>query len=422
MGLVITVTLMTIFRPQPQQPPDPSATILSISFWGSYEEWLMWREIADGFERQNPDIWLDLNYIPGNYDDKIQLLLAADNAPDIMLIQDEPLPSYAEYGKFADLTEWAYGPDAPVDWDTAFWPAAAKGFIHEGRVMGAPIWGGNVLVYYNRRMFREMGVEPPRDDWTFDDFVAKGKELTRDTNGDGRMDTFGLALPGWLYFLPFTRGFGARYLNEERTDWVFTGPEAVAATRFYQGLRFRHHIAPSAQEVPQRQEGAMFMTERLGMFVGGPWTSPGLLTAGIDFDVAHIPTGPTGNKHTRISWDGLCVFSKSKHKEEALRFLAYAIGDEAQSIVGRYTRSIPALIAAKDSFLQPDNGWNEEKFVEALAYSRYQPISTRWHQMVQVMNPVYDKVLLNKISPEDAVAEMARGMREQHVFPIEEDE
>ncbi|MCP4644381.1 MAG: sugar ABC transporter substrate-binding protein, partial [bacterium] len=368
--VVCVVVVMTIFRPMPEGADGPGVAEISFSFWGSYEEWAMWREIADQFHAKNPDVHVKLEYIPSNYEDKIQLLLAADSAPDVMLIQDEPFPGYANYGKFADLTDWARGPDAPVDWDTAFWPTAAESFLYKGRIRGVPVFGGNVLVYYNRKMFNDLGVEPPEDDWTFDEFIAKGKELTRDTNGDGRLDTFGFSLPSWVYFLPWTWGFGADYLDDSCTDWAFTGPEALAATKFFQDLRFSYHVSPSVQEVPGMQELAMFMTGRIGMTVSGPWNSPGLITAGIDFDVVHIPEGPAGERHTRVTWDALCLFDKSEHKEAAWRFMRHCISPEAQGVIGKFTRSVPTLKEAQDTFMKPDNGWDEEKFMEALSYAR----------------------------------------------------
>jgi ABC-type glycerol-3-phosphate transport system substrate-binding protein len=213
------------------------------------------------------------------------------------------------------------------------------------------------------------------------------------------------------------------YLNESRTDWAFTGPQAVAATTLYQDLRFRYHVSPSIQEIPNAaMEGAMFMTGRIGMTVSGPWGSPGLKTAGIDFDVAHMPTGPIGKRYTRVTWDGLCLFDKSQHKEAAWRFMLHCVSYEAQAICGKYIRSIPALIEAKDAFIDPNNGWQEEKFVDALTYSRMQPISKHWVAMANVMEPEYEQLLLNKITPEQCVERIAENIRREKVFPIEDRE
>jgi multiple sugar transport system substrate-binding protein len=419
-GLLAAAALLTALRPQPSSPPDSNCTVITLAFWGSHEEWGLWKEIVDAFHAKNPDVWVKMNYIPDAYDDKIRLLLAADSAPDVMLIQDEPLPAYASYGKFADLTDWVHAEDFPVDWDTAFWPTVTESFTYKGRVWGLPIWGGNVLVIYNRKMFRDMGVTPPSDDWTFAEFIAKARELTRDTNGDGDIDTFGFSLPNWIYFLPWTWGFGADYLDASRGDWAFEGPGAVASTAFYQDLRFRHHISPSIQEMPSTQEGAMFMTGRIGMTVGGPWNCVPLMTAGVDFDIAHIPYGPNGERFTRVTWDALCLFSKSKNKEAALRFMKHCISIEAQSLIGKYVRSIPTVIAARDSFMAPGLDWHEEKYIEALDYGRVQPISIQWDKMNNVMMPEYELLLLNKITPEECVKRMAENMRNEHVFPIKD--
>lgn len=420
-GLIAVAALMTAFRPRASDAPDSNRTVITLSFWGSYEDWGFWKETTDLFHEKNPDVCVKINYIPDNYDDKMRLLLAADSAPDVMLMQDEPLPSYASYGKFEDLTDWVHSKDFPIDWDKDYWPTVPESFTYKGRVMGVPFWGGNVLVIYNRKMFHDMGVAEPSDDWTFDDFVAKARELTRDTDGDGRLDTFGFSMPLWYYFLPFTWGFGADYLDAARTGWAFTGPEAVAATAFFQDLRFRYHVAPSIQEAQNAfQEGAMFMTGRIGMMIGGPWNCPPLMTAGVDFDVAHIPIGPVGKRYTRVTWDGLCLFKKSKHKPEALRFIKYCMSMEVQSHVGYCVRSIPTLKAARDSFKVPGSTWHETRFIDALEYGRVQPISLKWDAMFNTMVPEYDLLLLNKVTPEECVARIAEDMRRDHIFPIED--
>ncbi len=424
-GLLI---LLSVFKPRMSQPGRADATEISVSFWGAYEEWTMWRDIAEAFMAKNPDISVRLAYIPGNYDDKIRLLLSANDAPDIMMIQDEPFHVYARYGKFADLTELAYAPDSPVDWDKDFWSTAPPSFTYKGRVLGVPMFGGNVLIYYNRKMFRELGVPYPSDDWTFDDFLATARALSQDTNGDGKQDTFGINLPHWIYMLPFTWGFGADYLSPDKTQWTFTGPEALAATEFYKGLRWNKDergfaVAPSAQDAPNPElEGAMFMTGRLGMTVGGPWSGLAHITAGVDMDVAPVPIGPVGERFSRVTWDGLCMFDRSKHKAEAWRFLLFCVSEEGQAIAARSGRAVPALMAAADSFRKPDNGWSEEKFIDALEYSRLQPITYKWEKMRQIMDQRYEQLNMNRSTPQETIDRMADDIRRNGVFPIEADE
>lgn len=421
--LLVAAVVLTVLRPQSTLAPREEGTVISFAFWGTYQEWETWRDVVNSFHDKNPGITVRLNYIPSQYDDKIRLLLAADSAPDVMLIQDEPFPAYAGYGKFADLTDRINEPNSPIDWNNDLWPTALQSFKHKGRQKGIPVTGGNCLVYYNRKVFRDLGVPFPDDEhWTIDDFIETGKQLTRDTNGDGKLDTFGFSLPIWTYFMPWTWALGANYLNDTCTDWAFTGPEAVASLRLYQDVRYRLHITPSPFELPNTAEGAMFMTGHIAMFCGGPWSAPGFEAAGIDFDIAHVPIGPTGIRQTRVTWDGLCMFDKSEHKDVAWRFILHCLSPEAQNLIARSVLNLPTLRSAKDSFVDPNNGRSEEKFFDAFAYSRIQPISRKWDEMNNVLTAVYEMVSLNRITPEDAIDRIAADIRRDRIFPIEDRE
>ena len=51
----------------------------------------------------------------------------------------------------------------------------------------------SLVTYYNRDLFEPAGVEPPpAGGWTWNDMVRRGAELTRDTDGDGTVDVYGL--------------------------------------------------------------------------------------------------------------------------------------------------------------------------------------------------------------------------------------
>src|SRR5690606_27410901 len=50
-------------------------------------------------------------------------------------------------------------------------------------------------IYYDRAVFAAAGLEPPAPDWTWEDFKAAAKALTRDDNGDGRPERYGVFIP-----------------------------------------------------------------------------------------------------------------------------------------------------------------------------------------------------------------------------------
>src|SRR5580692_8687217 len=50
----------------------------------------------------------------------------------------------------------------------------------------------NMCIHYNTKAFEDAGVERPKDDWTWDDFIAVAQKLTK---GDAGNKNFGLDSP-----------------------------------------------------------------------------------------------------------------------------------------------------------------------------------------------------------------------------------
>ncbi len=385
---------------------------LRISFWGGYHEYEMWKEILAAFEERYPGIQVKPEYITDRYDAKIQQQLVSDSAPDVFVFQDEPFPPFCASEKFQDLSDYVNRSGDGIDLDR-YWPTAVESFLWEGRPYGIPIWGGDNLIFYNKEAFRRAGVAYPDDEtWTFDDFAEICRKLTLDLDGDGRTDQFGISLPGWIYYLPWIWGHGARILDA-RKRWAFTGPEAVASLQYYYDLCYRWKVSPSPWEMTIGRDVA-FLTGRVAMFCSGPWSMPFLNETALDYDVAHIPIGPAG-RHTRVTWDALVMFSGSKRKEDAWKLIRFATSMEGAKIVSRYQRSVPALRAAGDEFVKHNPRVSARKFVEAFEYARMQPISMHWQMMNREMAPDWERFVYGQQSPEETVASLAEVMAK--LFP-----
>ena len=376
---------------------------LRISYWGSYREHEMWKEIVAAFRERHPGIPVKREYITDRYEEKIQQLLLSGDAPDVMLFQDEPLPRFVTSGKFLPLDDFCR--QAGLDLGRDYWDTAVESFKLAGATYGIPIWGGNCLIIYNRQAFRAAGVPEPPERWTIDEFLETCKRLTADTDGDGRLDRFGFDIPGWVYWLPFHYAFGAEYLDPTRSRWVLWGPEAGASYQFWQDLRYKHHVAPHRAELTEGGNVA-FMTGRVAMFVSGPWAMPPLNEAGVDFDIADIPSGPGGHG-TRVTWDALVMFAGSRKKDWAWRFMHFATSRSAQEIVARFQRSIPALRAAQDAFVRANPNVRAKRFIDALAYARFQPITEHWMLMSREINSETDLMLDNRQTPAETLRRLA---------------
>ena len=56
-----------------------------------------------------------------------------------------------------------------------------------------PLYGLAYGLFYNKKLFEKAGLQPPK---TWSEFVDTAKKLTKDTNGDGKIDQWGVAIEG----------------------------------------------------------------------------------------------------------------------------------------------------------------------------------------------------------------------------------
>ena len=225
---------------------------LRISFWGDYRPYLMWREMLDTFRATYPDIPLKAEYITDRYESKIQQLLVAGSAPDVIVFQDESFPNYVEAGQFEDLTPFLDTPGYEIALEGFFDTAVQTFGRYEGEgedrtwhMYGIPTEGGCNILFYNRDRFRDTGIriaELPGpeglvrdhdtggwilDDnrWSMDEFIEVCRMLTVDHDNDGRIDRFGFSLPDGSGWYAFHWSMGARFLDPSLQYLACMGPE-----------------------------------------------------------------------------------------------------------------------------------------------------------------------------------------------------
>jgi multiple sugar transport system substrate-binding protein len=93
-----------------------------------------------------------------------------------------------------------------------------------------------VGTYYNRDLFKKLGLPDPQDlynkgQWTWDKFLEIAKQATRDTNNDGKNDTWGYS--GWPAEMARNLGVtnGALFVNDD-LSLGFTDPKIAEALEF----------------------------------------------------------------------------------------------------------------------------------------------------------------------------------------------
>ncbi len=196
-------------------------TTIQFTSWGSKSEIEILKPILAEFEAENPDIKVNFVHIPQNYFQKIHLLFASNLAPDVLFINNLSLPIYANAGVLKELSlqlprhpELVSGSHqhsntekiASVDFlsknqqymsrndlSKVFFEKSLEALSYKGKLYAIPRDVSNLVIYYNKDIFKKYNVPVPNKYWTFNDLLIISKKLTIDVNNDGKTDIWGIS-------------------------------------------------------------------------------------------------------------------------------------------------------------------------------------------------------------------------------------
>lgn len=375
---------------QPSSPDDASASgsaaesasentgneVVEINFLSAkVEEQIM--PVIQAFEADNPDIKINYEFTPfANYFEKVEVVMGAQSSDvDVLDVDITATSSYVIRG-FVEPIEDYLSPGVKEQWV----PKLVEGHSYDGKLVSAPLHNGSQVLYYNKALFDERGIphlSPNVEDRiTWEQLVEMAKQLTYDTNGDGRPDVFGFSfdqISRAYQTLPLAFSLGAQPISDDGlTASGFTNsPKMAEAAQFYYDLFNTWEISPKIG-FPESRE--YFNTGKVAMFIASPQLVIPFTNAGVDFGIAPFPyfegqtiATPTG------AW-ALGLAKNSTKKEAGIRFIEYATTGKGSQIWIESSNNLSALVAEVDRIID-DPAYDEFPAV-ALKLSAYESRNT----------------------------------------------
>ena len=266
-------------------------------------------KMAADFQKENPNIKVNPIY-SGTYQETLVKLITAHksgNAPALScvlstdmftLIDDDVIVPYDNFIKSDDDKKWLQ----------SFFPAFMQNSQTGGKTWGAPFQRSTVVLYWNKDLFKEAGLDPEKAPANWAEQVAFAQKLTK-TDG-GATTQWGIQVPStgfpyWL-FQGFSTQAGAILMNQDGNRTAFDKPEVVEALTYWVDLSRKHKVHPTGI-VEWGTTPRDFFERKVAMM----WTTTGNLTnvrtnAKFPFGVAMLPAGkrrgsPTGGGNFHIS-------------------------------------------------------------------------------------------------------------------------
>ncbi|MDZ7319181.1 MAG: extracellular solute-binding protein [candidate division KSB1 bacterium] len=202
------------------------------------------------FQQAHPGLELELEQVKWDQiDTKIMADFRAGIRHDVVITSPQFLPKHAVIGDLLDLApylNWRADEVAEFSWNPV-WQACQQ----QGKLIGIPLGAHTRLCIYYRDMFVAAGLDPDRPPQTLEELIEYARRLTRDTDGDGKIDVWGLGIyfgPSRatieLTFAPLLWHFGGTLWDEETKQAAFASPAGFQAARFLSDLINTYQVTP----------------------------------------------------------------------------------------------------------------------------------------------------------------------------------
>jgi sn-glycerol 3-phosphate transport system substrate-binding protein len=259
--------------------------------------------LAADFERENPGIKVRPIY-SGSYPETLTKVLTAvkgNDAPTISVLLAAEMYTLIDEDAVLPFDGFIKTPEDQA-WIRGFHPTFMENSRSGGKTWSIPFQRSTVVLYWNKEMFKEAGLDPNQPPTTWREMLEYAQKLTR-RDVSGKVTQWGVQIPSsgtphWL-FQGLTTEDGVTLMNPAGTETYYDKPEVVAALQYWVDLATKYKVHPEGI-VEWGTTPKDFFERRVAMI----WTTSGNLTnvrnnARFEFGVAMLPANkqrgsPTG--------------------------------------------------------------------------------------------------------------------------------
>lgn len=359
--LGLPALLLLAFGPRGRVAAPPDRTIIRYwEKWSGVEAQAMMQLVERFNETVGAErgIWVEYCAV-SNVDQRMLISTAGGDPPDVAGLFDYIVPQFADQGALLPLDDLAaeYGIDLG-----AFHPIWLDICRYNDTLYALPSTPYTIALYYNRRRFREAGLNPDRPPQTLAELNDYALRLTRrDTSG--RIVQLGFttspAMLGWWHWV-WPCFFDARLWDGRQfhldTPEVRAALDWITARRTALGNKEVLDFERAAGAIEGTQNA--FLAQRLAMVFQGPWVSNWVrkYAPDLDYGVAPFPSVTPEGRHAFASTDVFVIPRSSPHPRQAMIFLAYVLRqDVLEELCRKHCKVSPFRRPGPDFFATHPN-------------------------------------------------------------------
>ena len=346
------------------------------------------------------------------YKNKITAAASGKLLPDVFnpISDKRELASYINAGYIADLT------DAMNDgWkDVFFEKSLVQNSFPEGNewnvkpgIYGVPLDVSTLMIYYNKDLFAQAGLDPENPPQTWPEFIEAGKKL-RDAG-----------------IQPFVSGFGEAWLIgafASSYQWSLFGKQGIIDTiegkipytdkrwleifKLFEEMKDNKMFASGIVTMVNKDAERTFAIGKAAMALNGSWgvNVYKSMNPNLNYAIMYPPSLPNAQYPLLVfGGDGSSLFvnEMSPRRDKAIAFLKWFTQKEQQAFLAKETLNIPSNKDAGQDLPDILKKFSEsvERTFDAL------PVLEAW-QVTNYININLQSVIIGEKTPEMAIKEV----------------
>ncbi|MFH0982707.1 MAG: ABC transporter substrate-binding protein [Planctomycetota bacterium] len=400
----------------PGRAPHVPADRVVIRYWEKWSgvEGLAIKRLVNRFNDTvgtERNIWVDYCAI-SNIEQRLLIATAGGDPPDVAGVYDYSVPQYADQGALLPLDELVRDSDIRLESFKPIWLDIGR---YEDRLMALPSTPYTIVLYYNRRLFREAGLDPDRPPRTTAELNEYALRLTRRDPADPKGEriaqlgfTSSPAMLGWWHWI-WPNFFDGRLWDGKR--FTLDAPAGRAAVQWIAERRaaLGNRSVLEFEATSGAIEGAQnpFLSERLAMVFQGPWLANWAKTyaPNLDYGVAAFPSVTAERQNVFASTDMFVIPRGSRHPRQAMVFLEFMLRQEhLEELCREHGKASPFRMPCPDFFAKHPNP--HIRTFDGLAASEYAfgyPKMPMWAQAWSELLALHESILRGVQPPLEAL-------------------
>lgn len=363
--------------------------------------------LADAFHEKNPNITVEVkDYDPAEYNTLLTTDLAAGKGPDIITQKEVKfLTTFQEGGQLLDVSD--------VELPEGI--GGADSYKVDGTAYATPYRQDSWVLFYNKDLFEQAGVDAPDGSWTWDDYDAAAEELAANLDG-----AKGAYQHGWQSTL---QGFANAQNGADLLagDYDYMKPFYERILKLQDDGAQESFNTVTANQLTYQGE---FGKQKAAMMPMGTWFVATLISQqasgdadDFEWGIAPIPqldASTTGTDNTPVTFGDPTGFginaNISDDKAQAAKdFLAFAASEEAATALAEIGIT-PALLTDPviDAYFAADGAPQDELSTFAVQTHETRPenpASNKTAAVQNILNDMHTAILSESTSVDDAIAE-----------------